>query len=123
RWRQPEIEKLLATPKDRRPNLTSSLASADPVVATNAAIVAFHWKKGEATQQLKSAAQNVDLTLPLRLAAVETLGNISSPSAHEAIDELLNEFGQFSTAEQKKTYQSDMHAELLCARSKHAEVA
>lgn len=120
-WHHLALDATIAANTSRRPEVTSALTNSNPVVAANAAIVIGRSKAGEPVRELASVVRNESLKLPLRLAAIETLGIISSDAAKQAVYEML-ETDQELTSESQLTDVPEVHAELLYARSKHVSV-
>ena len=122
RWHHLTLDSSLAASPSRRPDLSPSLANPNPVVAANAAIVIGRWSDGDPVAELTTAIRNESLKLPLRLASIETLGMMASEGAKRAIAEILAETDREATGSQPLTAIPEIHAELLCAHSRHVDV-
>ncbi len=73
-WQHHALETWLAATGDPRPALQAGLASASPIVAANAAILLARAGDAAGVERLATTVGNVELSLPLRCAAVEALG-------------------------------------------------
>lgn len=121
RWHHPALDATLAL-RASRPDLTPALANPNPVVAANAAVIVARWRAGEPVAELTAAARNVNLRMPLRLAAIESLGSIAAEEAKSAVEDLLNDPLAAENGEPRLIDVPDIHAELLYARAKHVSV-
>lgn len=119
RWRNPALENTLRLPPPERPDLLPWLKDNDPVASANAAIILARWQHGDPTARLVASIRNADLRMPLRQAAVEALGNVPSPAAATALQQLLDQYGQFA-GPAARAYVSELHADLLTALARQA---
>lgn len=121
RWHHPALDATFALPESRRPELATCLNNANPVVAANAAILIGRWGSDACIEALAAAAQNVNLKLPLRQAAIETLGSLPSEAAVSKVDVLLGKPATSPTDTSALSAISELYAELLAARAKHVD--
>ena len=119
-WQHQSLEAWAAAGGDHTAELTRALADANPVIASNAAILLARADDAAGVDRLASTVGNTELRLPLRNAAVEALARLDDPAAAKALDKLVGEFGQFSGPAQA-AYVPRLHAELLIARARRVD--
>jgi HEAT repeat protein len=120
RWHYPKLDEILARPSNRRPDFHALLSDADPIVATNAALVLARAGDSAGQDRLVEAIRSPDLPVPARCAAAEALGNLNDPKAVAAIKELLDQYGRFGK-DIKSNYIPELHAELIRGLARHEE--
>jgi HEAT repeat protein len=113
RWRHFGLEGWMAR-GTWQAEVTAALADSQPIVATNAAILAA--RGGSTDEQivkrLTLTIETVNLRLPLRYAAVEALAQVPAASARGELGRLADQQIQFMTGT-PSAYMPEMHAELL----------
>jgi len=119
RWRHAGLDEITAAPTDKRVDLAKFLASDDPVVGANAAILLARSQDSAADLQLVETVRDTALKLQLRCAAAEALGRPDSVLASIALAELLSDFGAEATAD----YSPELHAELLRSLGRQVDAA
>ena len=126
RWHHPRLDPYLHAEAPRS-DLSEPLASPDPLTATNAAIVAAHWKAHAPSEHLAAAVRSDRLPLPVRCAAAEALGLIDEPSTGPSVRALLEELVPLEPAKSPRDGEQtmgeipDLHADLIRALARHAE--
>ena len=114
RWHSPAIDEMLAMPVERQPDFHALLQSQQPLVAINAAIVLARLGEPVAQEKLLETVRNQSLKLPLRRATIEALARAEKPSALKSLQELADQYGNFSE-KSAASYVPELHAELLYA--------
>ncbi|HEX7377172.1 MAG TPA: HEAT repeat domain-containing protein, partial [Pirellulales bacterium] len=109
RWRDRQLEALVDVPADERPDLLAALTGNRPQASLNAAILLARAGDGRGRARLLEAIRDRKARLPQRCAAAEALALLKEPSPVAELCELIDRFGQFSSA----AYQPGLHAELL----------
>lgn len=115
-WRHLTIESLLDQEPQSRLLLEKLAKSPQPTIAAQAAIYLVRHEHLEPIEQLQRVVRNDQMTLVVRRATIETLGQIGSPAARQSVEELLRHHGAF-TGEARRTYLPELHADLLRARA------
>lgn len=121
-WHYPKLEDILARPADRRPDFRVLLSDADPIVATNAALVLARAGDSVALERLAEAVRSPELPLPERCASVEAMANLQDPKAVDSLKDLLKQYGRFGK-DIKASYIPELHAELIRGLARHVEPA
>jgi len=120
-WRHAALEDLLSRPADSRPRFQRWLGDADPVVAGNAAIASARVDSDADTAKLaRRLAETIclpQLPMPMRLAAAEALGSVSSAAASDELRSLVTQYGDADS--EGATPQVDLHAMLIDASLRH----
>jgi len=119
RWRHGGLEDLMARPAERRPRFSRWFDDANRVVAGNAAIAAARLGDDRSVDRLVGTVQSPDLTLPMRMAAIEALGTIPGRVARERLEELVEQYG--SVARRSGNYQPGLHGELIRALGRRTD--
>lgn len=116
RWRYPDLDEILARPRNRQLAFDEALSNADPVVATNAAIALARLGNASGAEPLFAAAQSPALPMPMRCAAVEALGSLPGDEPTRLLGELLDQYGQSAGGpEGRQVYVPELHGELIAA--------
>ncbi len=112
RWRHPGVEQLM-NHQDSAKQLQSAMNSPDEVVAGNAAMAVTYLANPPVAvaAQLVGIVNAQQLRLPMRRAAVESLGYAGRLAD---IESLLKKYGQ-SAGPTRHQYQPELHADLLRA--------
>jgi HEAT repeat protein len=124
RWHHPRLEGHLSASSPQS-DLSEALASTNPIVATNAAILVAHWGAGQPTEHLAAAIRADRLPLPLRCAAAEALGHLEQPAP--VLNELLGELVPLESRQPEdgqvplRREVPDLHADLIRALARHAQ--
>ena len=87
------------------------LDSAEPTIATNAAIVLARAGDPAATRILLRAINNEKSNYPLRLSAIESLADIGRPEIVGELQRLVDTFGDFTSSTGREHYIPELHAE------------
>jgi HEAT repeat protein len=122
RWRNPVVDDLLATPRERQPDYAIALDSDKPIVVANAAIALSRLGSGAGIEQLVEAVRSTPLKLPLRRAAAEALSRVPEPSPLALLRELTDEYGKFAPPDDHH-YLPELHSELLHGLARHVDAA
>jgi HEAT repeat protein len=112
RWQHPGLEALLNQPIKQHPDWFALLNSAEPIVATNAAIVLARAGDPAAKDALLRAVNSAPLNLRQRQAAIEALADIRRAEIIGELKRLVDNYGDFSGPGQTH-YVHELHAELL----------
>ena len=104
----------MAQPADRRPDLRAAPRSSDPVVATNAAILLSRQHDPAAYEPLLRSIRSGDTNTWQRLAAIEAFSELDWQNVVVELRRLVDQYGKF-TGDDARSYQPDLHAELLHA--------
>lgn len=122
RWRNVALEELAAREEAPEATLRAALASSDPAVAANAAIVLARDGEGQTVPALIAASRNPRLRLPQRQAAAAALAGLDAAGVGPALVSLLDEFGRRS-GDSRAAYLPELHAELLIGVARHLDAA
>jgi HEAT repeat protein len=126
RWHHRRLDAYLHAEAPRS-DVAESMASPDPLTATNAAIVAAHWKTNSPGEHLAAAIGSDRLPLPVRCAAAEALGMVDEPTTapmlRALVDSMTRDEADKSPREMAHSVRQspDLHADLLRALSRHAK--
>jgi HEAT repeat protein len=122
RWRHARLDAALASPPEERPDFAAALASDQPVVAANAAIMLARLGSGEGSEVLVRTIRSRQVQPRLRLVAAEALGLVQQPSPAAELRKLLDEHNA-SPGQSNARLDPDMQAELLRAFARHQQPA
>lgn len=125
RWLHIGLEKWLSQPPQHRLPLVSAHHSQNRLIAATAAIGSARYQASNQPQQLvriitdPTHSTDPSQSIRLRRAAVETLAYQNNPDVVKQLSSLLERYGQWSTPQQKRIYNPQLHAELLRGLSFH----
>jgi len=114
-WRHPALEDLLSRPPHLQVHLPSALSHKNPVVAGNAAIGLARSGHGDdgVLGRLAGTIRSPNLKLPMRLAAVEALGEVpNSKTLLSVMYGLLYQYADYR-GPKKANYNGSLHAGLI----------
>jgi len=122
RWRNADIEELLARPPEQRPDFRRYLAHGNSIVAVNAAIALARLGHDDGAERLADAAGDPDFDLPMRCAAVEALAELQGPSVVQLLGKLADRYERHAL-DSPSSYDARLHAELIRGLARHVDVA
>jgi HEAT repeat protein len=105
---------------DRQVTLRAALASGDPVVSTNAAVLLARAGDAAGGAALAAAVENTQLRLPARLAAAEALGSLAAEPQAAALRRLA---ARSASPNARSAFPPELQAELVRAVAAQATLA
>jgi len=121
RWHHAGLDAMLSLPPKEQPDWRRLLDHANPAVSAAAAVALARTSRDVDARRFMPVIGNRKLKLPLRLAAVEALGQLPPEQNSAVLDELLDRFGRPSSG--TKPYVPELHAELLNVLRSHTPSA
>ncbi|MCE9606110.1 MAG: HEAT repeat domain-containing protein [Planctomycetia bacterium] len=122
RYVNPVLEPIFNQPGPARLNLLPTLEHPEAVVRANSAIGLGRWGDGRALKPLVETVEKIELKLPQREAAAETLGWLTKPSPVPTLRNLLDRFGRCDPSN-IANYSPELHAALIRALGRHVDAA
>lgn len=110
RWQNTTVDRLAAAAQP--PDFHSLLSHASSIVATNAAIVVAQRDDPAGLDQLHAAVAEINLSIPLRRAALDALAGLDAPQVNTLLSQLLAQ-----QTKQPEIAVAELIAELVAALS------
>ncbi|MGD9127170.1 MAG: HEAT repeat domain-containing protein [Planctomycetia bacterium] len=115
-WYHPQIEEILAWPKENDRAIRISLKKKNPISATNAAICLARLGDASGVSILLGAIRSPRLDMPLRAAAAEAFASLDSST--QTVQKLIDEYGDGGKAPSPTLYR-----ELIRGLARHVDPA
>jgi HEAT repeat protein len=112
-WHHEDLDGLLISDRSSRPDLSSAMSHANPIVAANAALVMARWGATEAVEPLMAVIRNDALRVNLRCAALEALGLSPAVAAPDQLRTLANDLGEADSGSPHSESRNLLHAQWI----------